>query len=149
MGVAVEAHREITFARYPEIADDALAERLRSVTPLHLASFEKARGAEQRVVRVSLHLDGGDCRVRVCQGCVAVGVRGVGVLPDLERDALWVSALELDEPKWGGVHFPSDPVHRRKDALANRDLTAVTARDTIAQDRLALGPSGARQQADE
>src|SRR6202171_5484901 len=149
MGVAVEAHREITFARYPEIADDALAERLRSVTPLQLASFEKARTAEQGVVRVSLHLDGGDCGVRVCQGSVAVDVRGVRVLPDLERDALWVSALELDQPKWGGVHFPSDPVHRRKDALANRDLTAVPARDTIGQDRLAVGRAVAGHQANE
>src|ERR1700687_6338588 len=139
MGVAVEAHREITFARYPEIADDALAERWRAVTPLQLASFEKARTAEQGVVRVSLHLDGGDCGVRVCQGSVAVDIRGVRVLPDLERDALWVSALELEQPERGGVHFRGHPVHGREDALADRDLTAVASSDTLGQDRLAMG----------
>src|ERR1700682_2398489 len=149
MAVSVEANREITFGWYPEISDDALSERLRSVTPLHRARFEKARSVEQRVVRVALHLDGGDCSVGVCQGSVAMDVRGVGVLPDLERNALWVSALELDQPERGGIDFGGDPVDRRQDALADRDLTAVAASDTIGQDRLTVGRAVAGHQANE
>src|SRR5205823_2697136 len=80
---------------------------------------------------------------------IAMDVRGVRVLPDLERDALWVSALELDQPERGGVHFRGDPIHRREDALADRDLTAIPASDTIGQDRLAVGRTVAGHQANE
>ena len=122
---------------------------MRSVTPLHRASFEKVRGAKERVVGVALHLDGGDCGIGVCQGSIAMDVRGVRVLPDLERDALWVSALELDQPERGGVYFRGDPIHRREDALADRDLTAIPASNCIGEDRIAVGRAVASHQANE
>ena len=60
-----------------------------------------------------------------------------------------VSALKLDQPELGGVHFRGDPVHRREDALADRRLTTVPASHTVGQDRLAMGRTVAGHQTNE
>ncbi len=62
---------------------------------------------------------------------------------------MWVSPLELDQPERRGVHFPGDPVHGRKDALAERDLTTAPAADAIGQDRLAVRRTVAGHQANK